>query len=314
MTYRLASALSPQKFCLSSVLSQLLYVKFTQLPHSVVTGVRNACFDMVSRQKNISVIFFDLDNTLIPTRKADKIACNKLSEILWEKYAIPLEYSKQICTNYLRAFRKCPDNPTMSLDNWRCLLWTQALGDQYSHMAGDIYLKWLHLRYHYLALTPEIQSLLNKLHNNYLLALITNGPSRAQWEKINKLNLKNFFDLILVSGDLPWEKPQHEIFDEACMFLGVSPQQCLMVGDKLETDILGGLNAKLGGTVWVPLGTGADDNCNDYIPDYIVEKVTDLPTILPKNCKVLQRHNRFNKLRRNMPDLEDCNSNSSDGS
>lgn len=73
---------------------------------------------------------------------------------------------------------------------------------------------------------------------DYLLGLITNGPSRAQWQKIGRLGLRKYFDCVLVSGDLPWEKPDQHIFLEACKLLKVEPRNCIMVGDKLETDIL----------------------------------------------------------------------------
>lgn len=72
---------------------------------------------------------------------------------------------------------------------------------------------------------------------DYLLGLITNGPSRAQWQKIERLGLRKYFDCVLVSGDLPWEKPDQQIFLEACKMLNVEPRTCIMVGDKLETDI-----------------------------------------------------------------------------
>lgn len=183
------------------------------------------------------------------------------------------------------------------------------------YFPGEIYLKWLQLRYYYLALTPDVVTLLDRLHSQYMLGLITNGPSAAQWEKIERLNLKSFFDIILVSGDLPWEKPQQQIFHEACEYLGVEPRQCLMVGDKLETDILGGIHAKLGATVWIPLSS--DDQINDFGPDYTIEKVTDLPSLLPKNTGKLGNFRRpkngFSRLNHNL-DLDDCNSNSSDGS
>lgn len=87
--------------------------------------------------------------------------------------------------------------------------------------------------------------MLQQLRKKYLLGLITNGPSNAQWEKVHKLHLQPYFDVILVSGDLPWEKPEAKIFEEACRYLQVNPENCIMVGDKLETDILGKLCFKL---------------------------------------------------------------------
>lgn len=159
--------------------------------------------------------------------------------------------------------------------------------------------------------------MLQKLRQHYFVGLITNGTSRAQWEKVKRLDLHDFFDVILVSGDLPWEKPEHQIFHEACDYLGVSPRQCIMVGDKLETDILGGIRAELGGTVWIPLDNADLDE--DYpSPDYVIKSVTELPKLLPKHPRVpkVRKNNVVSFCTRRVfePDLEDGNSNSSDGS
>lgn len=166
-----------------------------------------------------------------------------------------------------------------------------------------------------MALTPDIKHLLQNLRQHYLIGLITNGPSNAQWEKVERLHLKPFFDIILVSGDLPWEKPHHKIFHEACGYLGIEPYQCIMVGDKLETDILGGIKARLGGTVWTPL-TSCELQETDPKPDFIIEYVTELPSLLPQIKRVPNfRNNIIRGLNRlTLSDVEDCSSNSSDGS
>ncbi|XP_026838583.1 N-acylneuraminate-9-phosphatase isoform X2 [Drosophila erecta] len=93
--------------------------------------------------------------------------------------------------------------------------------------------------------------------SGYVLALITNGPSNAQWEKVAVLNVRGYFDCVLVSSDLPWEKPHPDIFYTACNFLNVKPQECVMIGDKLETDIKGGHLAQLGLTFWMPLSNSS---------------------------------------------------------
>jgi len=166
----------------------------------------------------------------------------QLTEELNREYGIPEDASAKITATYLKQFRKCPDNATLTLDAWRTILWNKALGYKYSHLAKKIYERWLYLRYHYMMLAPNTISMLRQFRKKYLLGLITNGPSNAQWEKIQKLSLEQYFDIILVSGDLPWEKPEAEIFQKACHFLKVRPEECIMVGDKLETDILGIFN------------------------------------------------------------------------
>lgn len=161
----------------------------------------------------------------------------QLSEVLLHQHQFTREAAAQCTGAFLEAFRSCPDNPDVPLDTWRQYLWSQALPDSHRYLATEIFQRWLDLRYRYLALTPEIVALLQSLRQNYLLAIITNGPSHAQWEKVQRLNLNAFFDCILVSSDLPWEKPNPHIFMAACNYLGVEPRNCVMIGDKLETDI-----------------------------------------------------------------------------
>ena len=254
------------------------------------------CSSIVS----VSAVFFDLDNTLIETRKGDNQACRKLAEELTQEYDVPEDVSIKITTTYLKLFRKCPDNVSYALDVWRTTLWSKALGENYSYLAKRIYERWLCLRYYYLTLASDVISMLRQLRVKYLLGLISNGPSNAQWEKIRKLSLEQYFDVILVSGDLSWEKPEREIFRRACRILNVKPDSCIMVGDKLETDILGGIEADLGGTVWIPTVDKPRLLKEDPQPDFTIRHVTDLLSILNR--------------RPDAPELEDSSSNASDGS
>ncbi|XP_076260022.1 uncharacterized protein LOC143196243 [Rhynchophorus ferrugineus] len=88
--------------------------------------------------KNLDIrcILFDLDNTLIETRKADSAACAKIADVLINKYKVNLETATSICSNFLTSFRKCPENTLMGLDTWRTLLWSNALGQEFQHHAG----------------------------------------------------------------------------------------------------------------------------------------------------------------------------------
>jgi len=187
--------------------------------------------------QKIKAIFFDLDNTLIPTRKGDEKACEKLSAILQTKYGLTNEIADTTTAKFLQEFRSCPDNTQTTLDSWRSHLWTQALPQNMKYLNEKIYKQWLQLRYKYVTISNEYEILLRNLRKHYRIGLITNGPSNAQWEKVNKLNLNILFDGILVSGDLPWEKPNPNIFYMACNLLNVQPNESIMIGDKMETDI-----------------------------------------------------------------------------
>lgn len=156
-------------------------------------------------------------------------------------YGVDKSEAEYSTSKYLQEFRKCPEHPSISLDQWRLGLWNSALPDQFRHLSCEIYQQWIKYRYHFMQLPNDLVQMLRQLRKNYLLSIITNGPSASQWEKIHKLNLNmaknSLFDCILVSGDCGLEKPDVRIFQAACNYLNVSPQNSIMIGDKLETDI-----------------------------------------------------------------------------
>ncbi|XP_066262295.1 N-acylneuraminate-9-phosphatase isoform X2 [Euwallacea similis] len=84
------------------------------------------------------------------------------------------------------------------------------------------------------------------------------------------------------AGDLSYEKPDKNIFFQACEVLNVNPKNCLMVGDKLETDIEGGLQAGLAGTVWIPLNRHYRLTDDDPKPDYVLKNIMELKDLLRK--------------------------------
>ena len=78
-------------------------------------------------------------------------------------------------------------------------------------------------------------------------AIITNGPSDVQRAAIKAVKLEQFFQTIVVSGDsdVCIAKPDPRIFQIACEQLGVAPHETLMIGDRLELDVEGGISAGL---------------------------------------------------------------------
>lgn len=73
--------------------------------------------------------------------------------------------------------------------------------------------------------------------------IITNGPSVLQHMKIEHSGLAENCDIIVVSGDLPFAKPQPEIFIYTAERLCLAPEECVYVGDHPVNDIKGALAA-----------------------------------------------------------------------
>jgi putative hydrolase of the HAD superfamily len=73
----------------------------------------------------------------------------------------------------------------------------------------------------------------------YRIGVITDGLSVKQWEKLIRLGLEDVFDSVVVSEDVGVEKPDPVIFKQACDAMGVKPKECIYVGDRLDTDVVG---------------------------------------------------------------------------
>jgi len=98
------------------------------------------------------------------------------------------------------------------------------------------------------SLYPDACDILHRLPGPK--ALITNGDSKLQRAKIDRLGLANSFEEVYISGELGMAKPDSRIFSKACKDLGLAPDQVSYVGDNFRNDIEGSASAGLR-PVWI---------------------------------------------------------------
>ncbi|MCL6602885.1 MAG: HAD family hydrolase [Paenibacillus sp.] len=120
----------------------------------------------------------------------------------------------------------------------------------------------------------ETFHILDQLRGKVKLLLLTNGCPALQQEKLDGVpDLIPYFDHIVISGSFGKGKPDKGIFIHALEMLDITPEQGVMVGDKLTTDIRGGLAAGLT-TVWINR-TGKEPN-PEIQPHFEIEDLADL--------------------------------------
>lgn len=75
----------------------------------------------------------------------------------------------------------------------------------------------------------------------YKLALITDGSSLCQWNKINALGLQNIMDYIIVTNDYgsDWHKPSIKPFKSVLDKFKVSSSEVINIGDNPNKDFQG---------------------------------------------------------------------------
>ena len=128
------------------------------------------------------------------------------------------------------------------------------------------------------ALYPDARPTLEALAGRFKLAIITNGGSTGQREKIEVTGLNSYFDAIVVSGEVRVGKPDPQIFERALSMLDVPRNRAVHVGDSIDADVAG---ARASGivAVWVNrLRVPAPDG--SVKPDYEVRSLADLPPLL----------------------------------
>lgn len=116
-----------------------------------------------------------------------------------------------------------------------------------------------------------VKSLLDALKGKVKMGIITNGFVDMQKIRLEYHGLQEYFDLLVISEQVGVAKPHRGIFDHALTLMGNPPRhQVLMVGDTLETDIMGGLNAGMH-TCWLNRQGKAIPNKNE--PHYHVSSL-----------------------------------------
>ncbi len=74
-------------------------------------------------------------------------------------------------------------------------------------------------------------------------------------------------------------KPSKEFFLSAVGSMGLSPQECAVVGDDVETDVLGGMRAGLYG-ILVKTGKFREEDLKKGKPNLVIESIAVLPDVL----------------------------------
>ena len=194
-------------------------------------------------------LFFDLDHTLWDF---DANASETLIEIyvlfeLEKKGVVPYEdfnklykiHNEILWDRYHKGFITGEELKWKRM--WRTLL-EFKIGDE--ELAKAMSEKFLEILPTKKLLFPDTIEVLNYLRDkNYDLHLITNGFEKTQWSKLNNSGLNVFFTHVVTSEASNSIKPKKEIFDYAMNMAGAELHQSIMLGDNLEADIQGAMNA-----------------------------------------------------------------------
>lgn len=237
------------------------------------------------------VILFDLDDTLIsfdgvsgpawekccfdfviyhqfPYDTAELLKCiNTTRKWYWSDP----ERHKRGRSNMLSARREIVSLAMQKLNIHNGLL-SNELADSYS----NYHEKLIHLFPHTLSALDELKSM------DIRLGVITNGTKDLQRGKLERFALTQYFEYVLVEGEVGFGKPDERIYRMALSLFNVPPRDCWMIGDNLVWDVQApqalGINA-----IWYDYRRVGLPQNSSILPDHVICDAMELLPLIADN-------------------------------
>ncbi len=109
-------------------------------------------------------------------------------------------------------------------------------------------------------LFPHAHETLRYLKGKYKLHLISNGFKEASTLKIGNTNIGRYFEHVIISEIVGFNKPDKAIFEHALNLAGATKDESLMIGDSLEADVYGALNFGMDAIYFNPFNAPKPDD------------------------------------------------------
>ena len=127
---------------------------------------------------------------------------------------------------------------------------------------------------------PEAKNCLSELSKHYKIGIIANQNLGSE-ERLEKFGLLKYIDLVIASAEEGVAKPDLRIFQIALDRANCKPEEAVMVGDRIDNDIIPA--NKIGmTTVWIKHGFGGYAELKEIEehPDYTINNLNDLLNLL----------------------------------
>ena len=143
---------------------------------------------------------------------------------------------------------------------------------------------------HWKPMPGHKQVLQELMDDGYRIGLISNaGDSGNVQRLIDKVEIRDYLDPILISATEGIRKPDVRIFQKLLENWRMSSERAVMIGDTLRADVLGAKNAGMR-SIWLTEAAESPENRTDagsIVPEATAVKLTEVPTLIRRlNGKV----------------------------
>ncbi|CZR35731.1 uncharacterized protein FPRO_00146 [Fusarium proliferatum ET1] len=212
----------------------------------------------IESQPTRTMVFFDLDNTLFNHQQSVYYAMSAVRILLPLPREIPLDvlvdkYNEALDLVYNQYLRNEIAHEDQDSAKVKLFFNSLDLGDPDSECIAwfrRLYKRTYRARRR--AMPGSIETLRSLRKNGYRTAIITNGPTEIQIEKAKAIGVFDLVECVITSQDAGHPKPDVRIFQYALEKLEVKPDDAHMVGDSVEADIKGALDAQISPILYSP--------------------------------------------------------------
>ncbi|MDP5105773.1 MAG: YjjG family noncanonical pyrimidine nucleotidase [Polaribacter sp.] len=194
---------------------------------------------------NIKHVFFDLDHTLWDFEKNSDLTFRKV----FEKQNITLDVNrfleiyKPLNLEYWKLYRE-EKVTKQELRYGRLKKTFDAVNYTISDDLIDVIaIEYIDFLPHFNHLFDHTFEILDYLKDKYQLHIITNGFEEIQTKKMQSSNILHYFNAIITSESVGVKKPNPKVFNFALTSANALKENSIMIGDSIEADIQGALNA-----------------------------------------------------------------------
>ena len=131
-------------------------------------------------------------------------------------------------------------------------------------------------------LYPEVLSVLPGLARRYQIGVIANQSAGAQ-QRLHALGVGPYISVCIGSAEAGYQKPDHRIFRLALERAKTTAADSVMIGDRLDNDILPAKEVGLR-TVWIVRGVAGTPMppTKAHEPDFTIPDLSELPSVIDR--------------------------------
>lgn len=271
-----------------------------------------ACVNLFEEYE-MKTLIFDMDDTLVVEEYSAEATFRKVCQHAKQKVGIDPEElydnirkscrsiwygspAHQFCLNVgisswegLWAEFKGSDRNLRTLSDWaptyRRESWRQAMlscgypaGDELATELADMFVqerRKLHIVY------DDVVPVLNELKDRYILGLLTNGAPDLQRRKLTGAGLTDYFDEVIISGEVGFGKPDPRIFELMLNRLGSAAGSSAMIGNSLKSDIAPAIEIGMV-AIWVNRDHRTVEGT--ITPKLVISDLSELTKVLEADC------------------------------